>query len=165
MFAMPARYRNRLAIAMQGEMLTAMRKPPGNMNVFQHAIEVISYWLVTALFDVFPLPQRSGFRESFAFAGESVDRGYSVLIFPEGRRTNDGEMSQFRVGIGILGQTLRIPIVPMRIDGLFPLKQEDRSFARRGEIKVIVGSPAEFQDGTSEEAIARNLEELVKALH
>ncbi|PYY16251.1 MAG: AMP-binding protein, partial [Acidobacteria bacterium] len=102
MFAMPTRYRHRLAIAMQGEMLTAMRKPPKEMNIFQRAIEIVSYWLVTALFDVFPLPQRSGFRESFAFAGESVDRGYSVVIFPEGRRTTDGQMSPFRAGIGIL---------------------------------------------------------------
>ena len=164
MFAMPARYRHRLAIAMQGEMLTAMRKPSAEMNIFQRAIEIVSYWLVTALFDVFPLPQRSGFRESFAFAGESVDRGYSVVIFPEGRRTTDGQMSPFRAGIGILAQTLKIPIVPMRIDGLFPLKQQNRSFAGSGEIKIIVGEPVEFQPGTSEEQIARKLEEIVKNL-
>ena len=164
MFAMPAQYRHRLAIAMQGEMLTAMRKPPVEMNFFQRAIEIISYWLVTALFDVFPLPQRSGFRESFAFAGDSVDRGYNVLIFPEGRRTTDGEMSTFRAGIGILAQSLKIPIVPMRIDGLFPLKQHDRSFAHRGEIKVIVGVPVQFGPETSEEEIALKLNTIVKSL-
>jgi long-chain acyl-CoA synthetase len=164
MFAMPARYRHRLAIAMQGEMLTAMRKPPREMNILQRAIEILSYWLVTALFDVFPLPQRSGFRQSFAFAGESVDRGYSVVIFPEGRRTTDGQMAPFRAGIGILAQTLKIPILPMRIDGLFPLKQQERSVARRGEITIVVGEPVELQDGRSEEEIARRLEEIVKGL-
>ena len=164
MFAMPARYRHRLAIAMQGEVLSAMRKPPAEMNIFQRAIEVASYWLVTALFDVFPLPQRSGFRESFAFAGQSVDRGYSIVVFPEGRRTMDGQMSPFRAGIGILAQTLKTPVVPMRIDGLFPLKQQDRTFARRGEIKVLVGKPVQFQPGTSEEDIARTLEDILKSL-
>src|SRR5207248_7692528 len=139
MFAMPARHRHRLAIAMQGELLSAMRKPSAEMKVFQRAIEVISYWLVTALFNVFPLPQRAGFRNSFAFAGESVDRGYSVLVFPEGRRTTDGEMSAFRAGTGILAQQLKIPVVPMRIDGLFPLKADKRRLARRGEINVRVG--------------------------
>lgn len=164
MFALPARYRNRLAIAMQGEMLTAMRKPPAEMNIFQRLTEIISYWLVTALFDVFPLPQRSGFRESFAFAGASVDRGYSVLIFPEGGRTTDGQISPFRAGIGILAHTLKVPVVPMRIDGLFPLKQQDRTFARRGEIRIIVGRPLQFETGTGEEEIARQLEEAVKNL-
>jgi len=35
----------------------------------------------------FPLPQFSGFRESFRFAGESADRGYSVLVFPKAKST------------------------------------------------------------------------------
>jgi long-chain acyl-CoA synthetase len=164
MFAMPARYRHALAIATQGELLAEMRNPPKQMNLFQRAIEVLSYWLVTALFDVFPLPQRSGFRESFAFAGQSIDRGYSVLVFPEGRRTTDGEMSPFRAGIGILAQQLKVPVVPMRIDGLFPLKSERRHFAHRREIKVIVGEPVQFPEEMSEEDVARALEERVKSL-
>ncbi|HVH85561.1 MAG TPA: 1-acyl-sn-glycerol-3-phosphate acyltransferase, partial [Terriglobales bacterium] len=164
MFAMPPRYRHRLAIAMQGELLVQMRKPPAEMNFFQRAVEIASYWLVTALFNVFPLPQRSGFRESFAFAGESVDCGYSVLVFPEGRRTGDGAMSSFRTGIGILAQQLKIPIVPMRIDGLFALKLQRRHFARHGEVKVIVGEPVQFPDEMDEEAIAEELEGRVKRL-
>jgi long-chain acyl-CoA synthetase len=149
---------------MQGELVAQMRSPSAEINFFQRATEIVSYWLVTALFDVFPLPQRSGFRESFAFAGESVDRGYSVLVFPEGRRTTDGSMSAFRAGIGILAQQLRIPIVPMRIDGLFPLKSQERHFARRGEIKVIVGEPVQFTDNMNEEAIAQELEKRVAGL-
>jgi long-chain acyl-CoA synthetase len=164
MFAMPARYRHRLAIAMQGEFLAEMRKPSPEMNPFRRAIEMISYWLVTGLFDVFPLPQRSGFRDSFAFAGESADRGYSVLVFPEGRRTTDGEMSPFRAGIGILAQQLKVPVVPMRINGLFPLKKEERHVARRGEINVIIGNPVEFPKAMSEEQIAKELSRLVKSL-
>jgi long-chain acyl-CoA synthetase len=164
MFAMPARYRHLLAIAMQGELLTAMRRPPREMNIFQGALEVVSYWLVTALFDVFPLPQRSGFRDSFAFAGESIDRGYNVMVFPEGRRTTDGQIHSFQPGIGILAKQLKVPVVPMRIDGLFPLKIEQRRFARRGEIKVSVGKPVQFSDDLPEEDIARELQRLVTGL-
>ncbi len=164
MLAMPARYRQRLAIAMQGDLLASMRKPPADMNFFQRAVEMLSYWLVTGLFDVFPLPQHSGFRGSFAFAGESVDRGYSVLVFPEGRRTTNGHMSPFRGGIGILAKQLGIPVVPMRIHGLFPLKKAERHFASRGEIKVIVGEPIQFSDEKTEEQIASELQERVACL-
>jgi long-chain acyl-CoA synthetase len=164
MAAMPARYQRRLAIGMQGELLTAMRVPPKEMNAFRRVVEQISYWLVTALFNVFPLPQRSGFRESFAFAGESVDHGYSILVFPEGRRTTDGSLSEFRAGIGILARQLRIPVVPMHIDGLFPLKQEKRRFAKRGDLKVTVGHPVQFPDDMTEEAIARELYSRVQDL-
>ena len=79
--------------------------------------------LAVSLLNLFPLPREAGFRESFAYAGESVDRGYSVLVFPEGRHTTDGKMLPFRAGIGLLANNLRIPIVPMRIDGLFEVKQ------------------------------------------
>jgi long-chain acyl-CoA synthetase len=162
MAAMPASYRQRLAIGMQGEMLTEMRVPPKEMNAFRRVVERISYWLVTALFNVFPLPQRSGFRESFSFAGESVDRGYSILVFPEGRRTTDGGLSDFRAGVGILAQQLRIPVVPMRIDGLFPLKQKEKRFAKRGTIKVTVGEPVRFPDDMSPESIAEELQSRVR---
>ena len=164
MFAMPRRYRQRLAIAMQGEVLAAMRQPPPEMNILQRTIEIVSYWLVTALFNVFPLPQRSGFRESFAFAGELIDRGYSVVVFPEGRRTTDGEMSRFRAGVGILAQQLKVAVVPIRIDGLFPLKKEGRRFARRGEIRVILGEPVQFPNEMTEEEIAKDLQSRVKNL-
>jgi long-chain acyl-CoA synthetase len=164
MAAMPARFRQKVAIGMQGEMLSSMRVPPMNWNALRRIVEQISYWLVTALFNVFPLPQRSGFRESFAFAGESVDRGYSVLVFPEGRRTTDGSLSEFRAGIGILSQQLRVPVVPMRIDGLFPLKQQRQRFIPRGVIRVTIGEPLEFPENMSEDNIARELYSKVQSL-
>ena len=51
---------------------------------------------MTALFNVFSLPQKAGYRESFKFAGELVDKGYSVVIFPEGKRTHTCEIGSFR---------------------------------------------------------------------
>ena len=80
---------------------------------------------------MYPLPKFSGFRESFRFSGESVDRGYSVLVFPEGEVNNSetGEMAKFQSGIGLLAENLRIPIVPMRIEGVWKMKRERRRFA------------------------------------
>ncbi len=106
---------------------------------------------------MFPLPQQSGVRESFAFAGESVDRGYSVVVFPEGRRTQDGRPSPFRSGVGMLAQKLDIPVVPLRIDGLFELKQSGRKIARRDELKVMIGKPLRFAPETPAEEITRQL--------
>ena len=60
-----------------------------------------TYYLLLIFFNAFPLPRRSGFRESFAFAGEAMDRGYSILVFPEGELTKDGHLQKFRPGIGL----------------------------------------------------------------
>ncbi len=105
LWALPPRLRG-LAVAMEGERLEALRNPPLDWNIFARALNKIKYVLIAGLFNVFPLPQLSGFRESFSFAGESIDRGYSVLVFPEGRRTPDGEIHTFRSGIGLLANRL-----------------------------------------------------------
>ena len=149
---------------MGGETLQNMLHPPRNWLFLRRWAYQLGYWLVTALFNVFPLPQRSGFRESFRFAGESVDRGYSVLVFPEGEVTNDGRMAAFQSGIGLLAENLRIPIVPMRLDGVWQMKSERRRWARRGEVTVRIGAPVTYPAGTSPEAIARDVELRVIAL-
>jgi long-chain acyl-CoA synthetase len=162
--ALPARFRHRLAVAAQAERLEAMRQPPTGRGFWRGWLDRLGYWLAAALFSVFPLPRQSGFRESFRFAGESVDRGYSVLIFPEGEYTVDGKVAAFRTGIGLLASKLDIPVVPLRIEGLFQLKQSGKKMARPGIIKVSIGAPVRFAPNTEATEIARELERRVKAL-
>jgi long-chain acyl-CoA synthetase len=116
------------------------------------------------LLNLFPLPREAGFRRSFAYAGEAVDHGYSVLVFPEGRHTTDGKMNPFRAGIGLLAGNLGIPVLPMRVDGLFELKHAGRKFAAPWKICVRIGEPMKFQPGTEPERIAAELESAVQAL-
>jgi long-chain acyl-CoA synthetase len=162
--ALPLRYRHRLAVAMLGEMLQEMRNPPDAMPRMRRWIEKFSYGLVVALFNVFPLPQKTGFRQSFAYAGESADRGYSILVFPEGARTQDGALGPFRAGIGLLAADLGLPVVPVRIDGLYELKKAGRRFARPGTVRVSIGEPIRFDPATDPVEIARDLEKRVRLL-
>jgi long-chain acyl-CoA synthetase len=164
--ALPLQFRHRLAGAMGGESLQNMRRPPRNWFFARRWAYQLGYWLVTALFNVFPLPQFSGFRESFRFAGALVDRGYSLLIFPEGEVNNseDGAMARFQSGIGLLAENLHIPIVPMRLDGVWQMKRERRRFAHFGEITARIGAPVTFAPGTPPDEVARQLESIVKSL-
>jgi long-chain acyl-CoA synthetase len=164
--ALPARYRHRLATAMGGESLQNMRRPPRDWFFARRWAYQLGYWLATLLFNVFPLPRLSGLRESFRFAGESVDRGYSVLVFPEGEVNNseDGRMAPFQSGIGLLAENLGLPIVPMRLDGVWQMKREGRRLAHIGEITVRIGAPVTFPPGPSPDEVAYSLELLVRAL-
>jgi long-chain acyl-CoA synthetase len=108
--------------------------------------------------NLFPLPREAGFRDSFAFAGELVDHGNSVLVFPEGHHTTDGKMRPFRSGIGLLANNLGIPIVPMRIHGLFELKQAGKRFARSYSVSVKIGPPVRFPQGSDPAWIAGELQ-------
>jgi long-chain acyl-CoA synthetase len=162
--ALPARFRHRLAVAMGGERLEAMRNTPAERNLLVRWGNKLRYVLVVSLFNVFPLPKYSGFRQSFRFAGDSVDRGYSVLIFPEGDVTPDGKIQEFRAGIGLLASQLRIPVVPMRIEGLYELRMKRQRFARPGSVRVNIGVPTEFPPDTPPEEIARELRRRVESL-
>jgi long-chain acyl-CoA synthetase len=162
--ALPARLRHKLAIATGGEALEILRTPPATRTFPGKVYDRVKWALGESLLNLFPLPREAGFRESFAYAGESVDRGYSVLVFPEGRHTTDGKMLPFRAGIGLLANNLQIPIVPMRIDGLFDVKQAGKKFARPGQMKVKIGAPVQFEPASDPERIARELQKIVEEL-
>jgi long-chain acyl-CoA synthetase len=162
--ALPARFRHRLATAAGGEALEALRTPPPSRSFFEKTYDRMQWILGVSLLNLFPLPREAGFRQSFAYAGRAVDRGYSVLVFPEGRHTADGNMNPFRAGIGLLTQNLGIPVLPIRILGLFEVKQAGRRFAAPWQISVRIGQPIRFESGTAPEEIARILQEKVRAL-
>jgi len=162
--ALPARLRHRLATATGGEALESLRTPPSGRSLPGRLYDRAKWFLGVSLLNLFPLPREAGFRESFAYAGESVDRGYSILVFPEGRHTTDGNMRPFRAGVGLLANNLGIPIVPMRIRGLFELKQAGKKFARPWKIEVNIGAPVQFPRDSDPERIARELQKLVEQL-
>jgi long-chain acyl-CoA synthetase len=162
--ALPARLRYRLAIATGGETLEALRSPSSGRHWLLRIYDRWQWVLGVSLLNLFPLPREAGFRRSFAYVGEAVDRGYSVLVFPEGRHTADGKLCPFRSGIGLLAEDLGIPVVPMRIDGLFEYKQAGRHFAPPWKICVRLGVPIQFADGTDAAQIAAELRKAVEDL-
>jgi long-chain acyl-CoA synthetase len=162
--ALPARFRHRLAIATGGEALETLRSPSPDRNWFLRVYDRMQWILGVSLLNLFPLPREAGFRRSFAYAGEAVDRCYSILVFPEGRHTTDGKLCPFRGGIGLLAENLGIPVLPMRIDGLFEYKNAGRKFAPPWKISVRIGSPIKFPAGTNAAAIAAELQERVASL-
>ncbi len=144
--------------------MQALRTPAPGRGFFGRSYDRMLWLLGAALLNLFPLPRAAGFRRSFAYAGEAVDRGYSVLVFPEGKHTTDGKMNPFRAGIGLLASNLGIPVLPMRIDGLFELKQAGRRFAPPGKISVRIGEPMKFDPGVEPERIAAELQRAVEEL-
>jgi long-chain acyl-CoA synthetase len=162
--ALPARLRNRLATAMRGERLARMRRPAKNLSLFERFLERLRYYLASGLFNVFPLPQKSGFVQSFIFAGDLADRGWNILVFPEGQTTVDGTMLPFRSGIGLLVRQLNLPVVPMHLSGLYDLKLDERIIARPGHVQITVGAPLRFASYQDANEITLELERRVREL-
>jgi len=167
-YALPPRLRRRIAVAMMGEMLEDFRHfrnpdwPPGHKGFY--ILGPPAYWLVTALYNVFPLPRQRDFQASFAHAGKALDRGYNVMVFPEGTRSAEGQLARFRPGIGLLVKESFVPVVPVAIRGLGELKTRKRGWFRSGTIEVLVGDPIQFAVEETEAAITTRLHAGVEKL-
>ncbi len=163
--ALPGRIRRRFAIAQEGERLRWWRHAPEGTPALRRLRWLAQYALVVLFFNTFSLPQKSGFRRSFAYAGETVDRNFNLLVFPEGTRTADGSLQPFMGGTGMLATKLGVPVVPVRIDGLFELKQRGRKFfAPPGSVSVTFGEPVTFDAAADLAEVTRELERRVAAL-
>ena len=163
LMALPPRWRYRVAPAMAKEFFKAHFHPKGfaRMAVLRSSL---SYYLASLFFNAFPLPQReAGTRQTLRYIGELVTRGYSVLIFPEGRRTEAGEIAPFQPGVAMAAARLQVPVVPVRLEGLDRILHQKWKFPKRGTARVVFGAPLHLT-GTDYAALARQVEEAVRRL-
>jgi 1-acyl-sn-glycerol-3-phosphate acyltransferase len=122
----------------------------------------LNYYLACQFFNAFPLPQReAGTRQTLRYIGEVTADGYSVLIFPEGRR--EGEVGRFMPGIGMIASKLDVPVVPVRIEGLDTVLHPKMRFPKRGPVRVSFGEPIRLA-GEDYAGLARQVEDAVRAL-
>lgn len=169
LYGLPGPMRRRVTVAMAGNMLRDFRHmrnvgPQGRaMTPLLDILGPPTWLLITALYNVFPLPRSAGFRRSFRHAGEALDRGYNVLVFPEGFRTETG-LQLFRPGIGLLVRESDAPVVPVALAGLSELKQQRKGWFRSGRLTVRIGEPIQFGPEETPEQITARLYEAVKAL-
>jgi len=163
-YALPGLIRRRVAVAMSGEMLEDFRHFRNPANGRFSLFGPLAYLLLTALFNVFPLPRRLHFQASFAHAGRALDRGFNVLVFPEGTRSAQGELARFRSGIGLLTKLSGVAVLPVAIRGLGELKTGSRRWFRSGTIEVRVGQPISFAPQETEAAITTRLHAEVEKL-
>ena len=161
--ALPARWRYRVAVAMAKEFFKAHFFPD------QHGRRAwltnsLNYYLAALFFNAFPLPQReAGTRQTLRYVGALASEGYSVLLFPEGKRTERGEIGPFRAGVGMMGARLGLPVVPVRIEGLDRVLHQSWRMARPGPARVTFGAPLTLT-GDDYQVLAREVEAAVRSL-
>ena len=157
LYALPGPVRRHMSAAMSAEVLADMRHGRGQANALLGLLARPAAWLVVALFNAFPLPRLSGFRRSFAHAGEAMDRGYSVLVFPEGRRSHTGELQPFRPGIGLLVRQSGVPVLPVLVQGTGTAGRKTNRWFRSGRVVVHVGELMRFEGSAPPEEITERL--------
>ena len=161
--ALPPRLRYRVAPAMAKEVFKAHFFPEqhGRLARFTNSL---NYYLAALFFNAFPLPQReAGARQTLRYIGDVLEDGFSVLIFPEGERSESGAIRPFRPGIGMIASRLAVPVVPVRIQGLEHVLRVGWGMARPGRVRVAFGSPIQLT-GDDYHALAGQVEKAVRQL-
>ena len=97
--------------------------------------------------------------------------GKILVLFPEGERSIDGTVKKFKKGAPILAQHLRVPIVPVAINGVFELWPRNRGLNwsvvwpwSGHRIRVVIGKPMTFDEHADYNVTASQLRDRVESM-
>lgn len=121
-------------------------------------------WLITVL-GAFPI-NRDGGIAGIKETLKRLKRGEVVLIFPEGTRTPDGTLQDFKSGFCAIARRSKVPIVPVAIDGAYDAWPKKVMLPRPRSIKLKVGNPITFAeyDSLSDDEITQRVQREVSVL-
>jgi long-chain acyl-CoA synthetase len=161
--ALPPRWRYRVAPAMAKEFFKA-HFYPDQFSGKERLTNSINYYLASTFFNAFPLPQReTGTRQTLRYIGDLIGDGFSLLIYPEGRRTEKGEINRFLPGVSMIASKLNVPVVPVRLEGLDRILHHTWKWPARGVASVAFGEPMLLK-GNDYAALTAQVESAVKQL-
>ena len=161
--ALPTGWRSRITPAVRKEYFDACWSASSSLREKLSAAG--KFGLACLLFGAFPLPQRLGqVGDTLRYAGELAEGGLCILIYPEGKRSQDGRMQSFKSGVGLLARELEIPIIPVGIRGAFESMSVHDSWPRRGPVRVAFGRPLQLEEGETPDQLAARVEAAVRQL-
>jgi len=107
-------------------------------------------------------PDANAVQGALHHAVHLANTGHAILIFPEGRLTPDGAIHPFRAGTAVMAERLQLPVVPMRIDGLYEVWPEHQRKPGNGTVRVRIGAPLKMNAGESAVEFTKRLEEVIR---
>lgn len=93
-----------------------------------------------------PFDRKGGLRAALRQAGDIIEQGKTVLIFPEGTRSPDGSLQEFKPVIGYLALHHGIDILPVYLGGTYEALPKGKSIPTRREIFARIGPPLEVAE-------------------
>ncbi len=121
-------------------------------------------WWAALLFNAFPFNRSASPRTTLAQCTALLDSGWSILLYPEGTRSTDGQIGNFKGGVGLLAVASGVPVVPIGLSGLFAVMPRGRHLPRPGSVTVRFGPPLRFLPGTHGRDATAAIELAVRAL-
>jgi 1-acyl-sn-glycerol-3-phosphate acyltransferase len=109
-----------------------------------------------------PFDRQHRIRRSLELCRELLSEPGNILIlFPEGTRSNTGELGEFKSGIGMLVAGTSVPVVPCHLRGAFQAWPKGKRLPRPTPVRLTIGSPRCFKSfGTDRDSVRQITGEL-----
>ncbi len=89
--------------------------------------------------NVIPMSRSGSLRESLKLAGEALQQGYNLLIFPEGTRSPDGQLLEFKPTLGFLALTFQVDVLPLYLKGTYDALPKGAIVPKGKGLEVRIG--------------------------
>ena len=98
------------------------------------------------LTNLVPMSRTGSLRQSLRQAADLLSEGKTLLIFPEGTRTSDGEVKEFKSTVGYLALQQGIDILPVYLGGTHAALPKGATLLRRRNVAARIGPPLEVAE-------------------
>ncbi|MBN2243793.1 MAG: 1-acyl-sn-glycerol-3-phosphate acyltransferase [Acidobacteria bacterium] len=161
--ALPWHIRKRVALAAAADVFQEWDS--GQAPFKERILRKSATFLATLGLNIFPFQRYAGIRKSLEYTGKLMDKGWSIMIFPEGRLSHDGTLKEFKPGVGLLVKELDAVVVPSKIQGVYEIMDYRFTWPQKhGEVTVRFGNAISFPSDATYEEIAKRLEHEVRFL-
>ncbi len=91
--------------------------------------------------NVIPVDRKGTVEEGLEEARRALQRGETLLIFPEGTRSKTGQLQPFKPGVGVLARDLDVDILPIYTKGSYESMPKGRPLPTKRQLTVWIGPP------------------------
>ena len=132
-------------------------------TIYEHRLQGV---LASVIANAFPLQREGGVRKSLEMLGARLDKGFNVLLYPEGKLTLGGPLQAFKAGAGLIAVEGATPVVPIKvkIHAMSVIDRRRLPGRIRGDVEFVIGKPIWFDADTDHATATTRLEAAVAAL-
>lgn len=120
--------------------------------------------IVSLFLNTFPFSRTGGAQAQLHSSSQLLKSGWNLVLFPEGSRSPDGRIQEFKPGVGHLANETGTPVVPIHIRGAYQIMPRGQKLPLPGPIRVRIGKPMAPQAKEGSREFTKRVEKAVRTL-
>jgi 1-acyl-sn-glycerol-3-phosphate acyltransferase len=120
--------------------------------------------LVGLVYNTFPFSRTGGPQAVLHASSQLLKSGWNLLLYPEGTRSQDGGIQEFKPGVGYLATQTGSPVIPIHVRGSRRVMPKGSRLPRPGPVRIRIGKPLLPARGEGSKAFAARVEGAVRGL-